>query len=309
MDISIIIVNYNTDMHLRECLKSIFKHFKNVEYEVLVVDNNSTDRSIEKLVQEFPEVKFYLRNINDGFGAACNYASKFAKGKYYYFVNPDIIFISNAVYDFFKFMENKKDIGICTGLLIDNQGKLQYSYNYFPSISWEFGQAISRGYSKRINKLLSHPSIIDSNGKEMDVDWIIGASMFVRSANFILLNGFDENIFLYYEDVDFAYRIRKLKKRVVILPWVKIQHYEKSSVESSGGNDIYFYNMHKGKLYYMYKHFSFLKRNLIRIMFIVGMIMRLITIPFRGKKSAHITNQILNILKIYFSNFKLNLNE
>ena len=126
----------------------------------------------------------------------------------------------------------------------------------------------------------------------------------MRSIDFDLLKGFDENIFLYYEDVDIALRVRELKKRVVLLPWIKIKHYEKSSVESPGGSDIYFLNMHIGRLYYMYKHYSFLKRNFIRLMFIIGMLLRLVTIPFRKQSSVYKYDQVLKILKIYFRKAK-----
>ena len=301
MDVSIIIVNYNTNKHLRKCLISIFKHFKAIEYEVLVIDNNSSDRSIEKLVQKFPKVRFYLRDINDGFGAGCNYAAHHAKGKYFYFVNPDIIFINNAIYDFHKFMEEHLDVGICSGLLVDNDGEPQYSFNFFPSISWEFSQAISRSSGKRIKKLLCNPLLAENSMKEFKVDWFIGASMFIRSKQFKLINGFDKDMFLYYEDVDLALRLRKLNKRIVILPWIRIQHYGKSSVSNLNGDDIYFHNMHKSKLIYMYKYFSYFKRNIIRLLYIIGMILRILTNPFRQNKAAYTCSQAKIVLKIYLS--------
>lgn len=301
MDVSIIIVNYNTSRHLRKCLSSIYFYIKKIEWEVLVVDNNSPDRSIEKLCEEFPMVKFYYRNVNDGFGAGCNFAVKCSKGKYVYFVNPDITFINNAVYEFFKFMEEHTDVGICSGLLIDANGELLYTYNYFPSISWEFSLAISRRYDEKINELFNYALINEKYKKEFEVDWLVGASMFVRVSYFKMIKGFDANIFLYYEDVDLSFRLREIKKRVFILSWIKIQHYQKSSVEDVNDSDVYYFNMHKGKLYYMYKHFNIFKRNFIRSLFIFGMIIRLLVLPFRKNKSAYTYRQVINILNIYFN--------
>ncbi|MBK7252919.1 MAG: glycosyltransferase [Ignavibacteria bacterium] len=97
MELSIIIVNYNTHEYLEKCLYSILKYLRKINFEIIVVDNNSTDRSIEKLEEKFVNVKFYFLNENKGFGAGCNYAAGKSSGKYLLLVNPDIEVTNNAI--------------------------------------------------------------------------------------------------------------------------------------------------------------------------------------------------------------------
>src|SRR6266508_4930543 len=94
--ISVIIVNYNTAPHLRNCLNSIYKFTNIIEFEVVVVDNNSTDRDIESFPKTFPEVKFYFRNSNNGFGAACNFGAAHSGGIHLLFLNPDVILVEEG---------------------------------------------------------------------------------------------------------------------------------------------------------------------------------------------------------------------
>lgn len=298
MNVSIIIVNYNTTAHLRKCLDSIFDFAKCLVFEVIVIDNNSIDRSIEGLPDEFKSVKFFFRSSNDGFGAGCNYGANKAVGKYFLFLNPDIVLTNNAIYEFYKFMETNADVGICSGLLTDSVGNPRYTYNFFPNISWEFREAISRTTENKIGELLNKITIADKS-KMFDVDWIMGACLFIRSELFKRLKGFDESLFLYYEDVDLEYRLSKFGFKVVVLPAIKLQHHEKSSITSGDGSDVYFYNMHKSKMKYMHKHLNFFKRNIVRFLFISGMLLRIFAIPFRKNNSAYNYRQAFNVLKIY----------
>lgn len=303
MDVSVIIVNYNTTGFLRNFLNSVILNTKDVEYEIIVVDNNSSNREIENAVNEFKNVRFFLRDENDGFGAACNFGVKYSGGKYLFFMNPDIIIESNLIYEFYEFMERNVDINLCSGLLTDFDGLPQYSFNNFPSVNWEISEAFLRNTENKINKLLDNA--LYGNHEFVKVDWVIGACMFMRKNIFESINGFDDNFFLYYEDVDLQYRINKDRDKIVLLPEFKLKHHQKSSIESEKNSDVYYYNMHLSKMKYLYKHSGFLKRNLIRIINISGMGLRLISLPFRSKNSAYTKQQILNILKIYFRKYNI----
>lgn len=302
MNVSVIIINYNTSEYLKACLDSIIQYTQSLNFEIIVIDNNSTDRRIENLAYEYKSVKFILRDINDGFGAGCNYGAAQATGKYLLFLNPDILLTDNALYNFFIFMEKNSHIGLCSGLLTDSNGNAQYTYNYFPSISWEFKEAISRKTDERIKELLDR-ILLDHKQESFEVDWVMGACMFIRSELFHTLKGFDESLFLYYEDVDLEYRLSILKFKIVVLPGIYLIHHERSSVSSENGKNVYFYNMHKSKIRYMQKHFNFFKRNIIRILFITGMTLRIISLPFRKNSSGYNKEQSLNVLKMYINKF------
>jgi GT2 family glycosyltransferase len=302
MKVSVIIVNYNTEDHLKECLKSIIYFTKNIQYEIVVVDNNSGNRNIERFPQLFPQVKFYFRNINDGFGAGCNFGAKRASGKYFIFVNPDIVLDSNCIFLLFDFMEKNKNVGACTPLLKDFNGELTYIYNNFPGINWEIKEATGIGAGVKISKLLA--GIKTGSKVSIEVDWVTGAFLMIRSKLFHQVNGYDEDFFLYYEDTDLQYRIRKLGYKIMCLPSTEVKHFINSSIRSTEGENVFFFNINRSKLIYMYKHFNFLKRNIIRCMHITGIIIRMVILPFRekfkGKKNQKVL-QYKRMLLLYFS--------
>jgi len=110
--------------------------------------------------------------------------------------------------------------------------------------------------------------------------------------------GFDKDLFLYCEDTDLQLRIKKLGYKIMCLPQVRIEHFTKSSVCSSGGDNIYQFNLHKSKLIYMKKHFNLFTRNIIRIAYILGFLIRIIVLPFRKKFKSFKINKFKQIIKI-----------
>lgn len=301
--ISVIIVNYNTTEHIIKCLESTYDKTSGIEFEVIIVDNNSTDRSIEKLNEKFPQVQLILRNINDGFGCGCNVGAKNSKGKYLAFVNPDTFIKDNVLLELFNFMEQNPDVGICSGSFYDYDGIIRASYSIYPNLYTELLDAIGRGTNKRLMKYMEN----ENNKKNLpfEVEWLMGAYMFFRKESFLKINGFDKDFFLYLEDAEIQYRINKAGYRIVYIPNIKIYHYNNSSVQSCEGENIYFYNTHRSKMIYFYKHFNFFKRNIIRLMHISGILIRIsvlhVRASFTGKKEQKMF-QYRKMLKVYFSN-------
>lgn len=300
--ISIIVVNYNTSEHLIKCLESAFDITSDVETEIIVVDNNSTDESIEKLNEIFPNVKLILRNVNDGFGGGCNEGAKYAKGKYLVFANPDTIIKDNVFASMMNYMEKNKDVGMCSSSFYDFEGNIRHTFGDFPGIYSEFLEAMGRGTNERLNKFLRSKEL--KLGKPFEVDWITGAFMFFNKNCFDEIGGFDTNYFLYYEDVDIQYRLKNAGYRIICLPNIKVYHSSNASVKSEKGEDIYYYNLHRSKMIYCYKHFNFYKRNFIRIIQIIGVFFRIsilyVRASFKGKKEQKM-NQYKKMLSIYFS--------
>lgn len=304
VQISIIIVNYNTSEYLIKCLESIYDMTSGVEIEVIVIDNNSIDRSIENLKEIFPEVKLILRSVNGGFGSGCNEGAKYAKGNYLAFVNPDIILRENVFCDFFDFMENNSEVGMCSGSFYDFDGIKLPTYCKFPGTYSELLEIIGRGTQRRLMKFL--------DSKEMKslipfkVDWITGACMFFRKEHFNQVGGFDENFFLYYEDVDIQYRLKKAGYSVVCIPILKIYHFNNSSINGIEGEYVYNYNMHRSNLLYMYKHFLFFKRNFVRLLFIFAIFVRFGILFFRKSFKNKINQKLMHykeMLILYCSSY------
>lgn len=231
MDVSVIIVNYNTTQLVLDCIETIYEYTKDVNFEIIVVDNNSPDRSIERLNDDFPNVKLILNDINSGFGAANNLGNKYATGKYLFFLNSDTLLISNAIFDFFQFMERTTDAGVCGGNLLTKELKPNMSFvRIKPSLFYHINELFFELFTKALYfksyRFLNHNNILEIKG------FIIGADFFVRKKVFEKVKGFDEDFFMYYEEVELTYRIEKLNYKSYVLPFVKIIHLEGGSTLS-----------------------------------------------------------------------------
>jgi GT2 family glycosyltransferase len=304
-DVSIIIVNYNTHQHLKKCLDSIKKYTARISYEIIVVDNNSTDREIEKFAGSFKNTNFYFKETNDGFGAGCNYGVTKANGKYFVFINPDVELLDNCLCEIFLYMEDNPNVGVSSGLLVYPDNSVQYSYNYFPDFRWHLYEVIGWGASRQINRLMNHPSILKRENNPIEADWLMGAFLFIRKDAFTRVNGFDEDIFLYMEDIDIQLRIKNLGYSIKLLPHISVVHGVRSSVRSFEGENLFYFHSHRSKMIYMYKHYNFFKRNLLRILNIVGITFRILTLPFRikfiNKKKQKLTQYVF-MIKFYLIN-------
>ncbi|MCI0716195.1 MAG: glycosyltransferase family 2 protein [Chlorobi bacterium] len=300
---SIIIVNYNTHEHLRDCLRSIKEKIKSVDFEVIVVDNNSTDRAIEDVACEFPEFYFYFRKQNDGFGAGCNFgANQYSSGaEYLVFVNPDIIFTDNSILKLHEFMENNKAVAVCTPLFINRNNELLYSYNFDINILWELCGSLNMGLSRIKKKLMSRPEI--KNNIPFEIDWGLGALLFVRKRAFQEAGGFDERFFLYSEDNDLQFRIRKNGHKIMCIPYVKVIHYYGSSMDDYNSKANYNFYLYRSKMIYAYKHFKWFKRNILRFILIGGLLLRIFKVTILNKKDIRL--QLVNSLSAILKSYKV----
>jgi GT2 family glycosyltransferase len=278
-DISVIIVNYNTEKYLEKCICSVEKYSGTVDYEIIVVDNKSGSGLLEELARILVNHRFIFNEENFGFGRACNIGSAEASGKYLLFLNPDIILKDNVLEKLKNILDSNSDISVCGGLLKQENGEPNISFNKFPDLSWEIREAFGISVGKAIKDMIQKVDIPGS--REFEVDWISGADLMVRKDIFDSVGGFDDKIFLYYEDVDLQKRIRDIGGKIICLPSANLFHYERSSVRTNTANTVYYYNMHKSKLYYMKKHKSFIYVFLIRVIWVSGTVSKIFALPFR----------------------------
>lgn len=248
MDISFIIVHYNAVALLHNCVRSIMEHTQGVKYEIIVVDNASSDRSIEKFPDSFENapIQLVLLNQNRGFGAGNNAAYKVAKGKYLFLLNPDTLLCSNAALQFFQFMEQPdakitfdktslptQQIAACGADLIDLAGNSIQAYGNFPTYLSAIAECgpkfLFLPYFKK------HLALGGANYSKEDkiVDYLSGAALFVRKSVIDQVGFFDEDFFLYFEETELAYRVKKNGYRMVLLPEVKIIHLEGQVVSNN----------------------------------------------------------------------------
>lgn len=239
-DISVVIVNYNVKDYLYKCLNSIFESIFNLTIEVIVVDNNSTDGSIEFLKSKFQNVDFISLNQNLGFGKANNIGIKKANGKYILLLNPDTLLSKDTFSNLYKYMEQNLDVGISTCKILNGDGTFQESCRRgFPTpiaaFSKLFGIQKLFPNSKALGKY--NLTYLDENDIT-EVEAVSGSFMFFRGDLLKKINGFDEDFFMYGEDLDICYRVKKLNYRIMYVPETSTIHYKGESTKRSNINDI-----------------------------------------------------------------------
>lgn len=240
MDVSIIIVNYNTKELIKNCINSIYKYTNDIEFEIIVSDNGSLDGSIEMIKLEFPNVILIENNANLGFGKANNKGLKIAKGKYIFYLNSDTVLLNNAVkifYDYWEQNPNKNEIGALGCNLLDGEGNVTHSGEEFPSKNKILKNAFMDFlHILRLSVFFFLPESFSFTKKKSvkneikkiigDIDYVIGADLFLRNNEFAI---FDELFVLYYEDSDLQVLMKEKGLRRLIIDGPKIQHLEHKS--------------------------------------------------------------------------------
>jgi len=226
IDVSVIIVNYNTKEYTRECIKSVVEATRGVSYKIYIVDNASTDDSIEMIRSEFPNVHLLTSSINGGFGYANNIALRMARSKYIFLLNSDTLLINNAISILFNFMEKEKNgnVACCGANLFDENNTPLPSYGNLPSFRQILFQQfkLNKIWPKYYETRLS-PTVVPT-AREIDVPFVLGATMFFRKSVLDEIGYFDEDFFLYFEDCELCFRCKSRNYRLSIIPDAKIIH-------------------------------------------------------------------------------------
>ena len=250
VDVSVIIVNYNTWQLTVDCVKSVYSKTTGVTFEIIVVDNFYTDDSVFNIKQKCPSINLIESQENLGFGKGNNLAAIKAKGKYLFFLNSDTILLNDAISILKTFMDSQPDIGICGGNLYDNNLNPNHSYlRIFPSILNDFDLATRRLFSRTFISNMQ----FNNTSQPLDVAYITGADMMIPTELFNKISGFDPDFFLYYEETELTYRIKRLGYRVVNVPAAKIVHLEG---KSSSYSDVKMRIMQESRLMFFSKCYS-----------------------------------------------------
>lgn len=206
MDVSIILVNYNTKKMTQECIDSIYEHTSNVSFEVILVDNDSHDGSQETFSKE-KRVIFVESGANLGFGRANNLGLKFAKGKYIFFLNTDTLLRNNAIKLFFDYAESHKqeNIGAIGCPLVGADDKPSFSSGQFLKVKMIF-QTLTQHFGHVPDIYGKNKRVLGENDKVADVDYVSGANIFVRKDIVDNYGAFDPDFFMYYEETEMQHR-------------------------------------------------------------------------------------------------------
>ncbi|KKP59923.1 MAG: hypothetical protein UR52_C0001G0003 [Candidatus Gottesmanbacteria bacterium GW2011_GWA1_34_13] len=259
IDLSIIIVSFNTKKIIDNCLNSIFQSLKNSKFtsETIVIDNGSIDGSVDLIKQKYPQVRLNSNKTNLGFGKANNQGTLISKGNYLLFLNSDTVVINCAIDKLYDFTKSNNGKMICGGKLFNLDMSPQPSCGPQYSLINIFIALFLKGDYFGLTRY--------SPNKITNVDWIMGACMMMSKNLFNTVGGFDEGIFMYMEEIDFEYRARMLKFNIQFFPDAHFIHLGAASGE---GRNRAILNVFKGFKYYYKKHFGFWKNILLNLILI-----------------------------------------
>ena len=243
--ISVIIVNYNARYFLKNCICSILSADMAKNMEIIVVDNNSKDGSCGMLDKDFPHIKYIKNSSNVGFGKANNIGVGLAQGEYILILNPDTMLTETTLSDMLRFSEEQHNFGAAGVQFMDGSGKyLPESKRNFPDIKVAGAKLL--GYSKYY--YANHIAKDDIG----EIDILTGAFMFIKKEVYDKIGGFDEDFFMYGEDIDLSFRISKAGYKNFYVGTNKVLHFKG---ESTVKDKVYLENFYGALSIFHKKHF------------------------------------------------------
>jgi GT2 family glycosyltransferase len=256
MKLSIIIVNYNVQFFLENCLNSVFNAIKYIDAEVLVVDNNSVDGSVEMVKLKFPQVKLIANKENSGFSKANNQAIGIAKGELVLLLNPDTVVEEDTFKICCDFFDKNLEAGGLGIKMLDGRGQfLPESKRGLPTPSVAFYKifGLSSIFPKSATFSKYHLGHL-SKDKNHQIEILSGAYMMIRKKVLDQIGLLDENFFMYGEDIDLSYRITQAGFKNYYLADTSIIHYKGESTKKSSIN--YVFVFYRAMAIFAKKHFS-----------------------------------------------------
>lgn len=237
MDLSIIIVNWNTKRLLIDCLASVFETIRGIDFEVWVVDNASADGSAAAVAEKYPDAHIVRNSENIGFAAANNLAFRKMTGLYALLLNTDTILTKNAINALYDFMEKNPKAGMACGQLLNRDGTKQNSMANFPSLT----SLVANETVLRILFPKKFPSKRREYFRPIEIDSCIGACMIVRKKAIDQVGLLDEQYFFFFEETDWAYRMKLSGWKVWFVPMAEIYHLQGQSIGHNVPSRIMFY--------------------------------------------------------------------
>ena len=251
---SVIIIAYNSCDFIPACLKSVRDACEGIDSQIIVLDNGSNEPIIPEIKNFFPEVEWIDSKENLGFGKGCNLAEKHATKPYLFFINPDTIISKNAFREMLNFMEEHPDAGTVGCRILNEDGSLQWACRRsFPTIVSAVSKTIGLAALFPKSKTLASYNMTYADPDEMtEVDAISGSFFCIRRDVYEKLNGFDEDFFMYGEDLDLCFRTKQMGLKNYYTPVTNILHFKGQSCRTRRwGSYVDFY---KAMLIFVKKH-------------------------------------------------------
>jgi len=268
-DVSIIIINYNSSEYTLKCVEKVLEKTSNeLRFEILVVDNASEWEDFKTLKSSLLflnsyKVAIHRSRINTGFGGGNMHGIQHAKGNYYLFLNNDTLLINDSISICYNFMESTSDAAVGGAQIFNEKEEKQVSFDHFTSFWREvFGKQF-------VEKLFTKPNRRKEYSGPISVDYVNGSFMFFRANDFNAVGGFDTNIFLYFEESDICYRLKKKGRRTYFVPSASYLHYQGKSIGKSNIPIDTKIELKTSMFYVIRKNYGYFHYQMLRSFFIV----------------------------------------
>jgi len=294
-DMSIVLVCWNNKSYLDPCLASLYESRLRSTFDVVVVDNGSTDGSQQMLAEKYPQVKLIQNEGNVGLGKASNQGIEATRGRYVLLLNNDTLVNRDSLDVLVNFLEAHPEAGAVAGKLLNPDGSFQSGYAGFSSLTEEFliathlGELLWSGY----------PSHGDSNETKA-VGWLSSACLLARRSALDQIGLLDEGYFIYGDEADLQYRLNKAGWKVYFLPTSTIIHFGGRSMDRWKRRKM----VYRGKMLFYQKNYGFLPTLLLRMLFGVMSLLKLVVwlfgfmIPSRNEQARKELRSNLDVLKL-----------
>jgi len=274
-DLSIAIVSWNTRALLHTCLRSIIDSTEHITYEIIVVDNASGDGSAAMVAQTFPMVRLIRNPQNQGFAQANNAAFANARGRYLLLLNPDTEVHAGAIEQLVDYMDRYVDVGALGAHLLNADGSTQISCSHFPTLMNMALESLGVSRFAPRNALFARFKMTYwRHDQEREVDQPSGACLLIRRAAWDQVGSLDTRFFMYFEEVDLCYRIKRQGWKIVFLPTAYVTHYGGQS--SLQNMDVRIIKRYESLLAFFKKHYRQREVLALRLLVICEMLWRVL---------------------------------
>jgi hypothetical protein len=277
MDVSVVVVNWNTRDILRDCLRSVYEQTKDIRFEVIVIDNASSDDSAAMVRREFPQAILIENPENRGFAAANNQGMKIGKGRYVLLLNPDTIVLDGAIEKTMAFADLHPDVGVVGCQVLENETKIQRTCFAFPSLR---NLILQESGLRRLFPRSRFFGAADmgwwDRNTERDVDVVSGMFMLARREAIEQVGLMDEDYFIYAEETDWCFRFWRAGWRCVFTPLARIIHRDGGSKSTMQTSVKMFVQQQKNMLIFYRKNRGPVAWMMAKIIYSVDMLVRAI---------------------------------
>ena len=305
-DVSVVIVNWNACDLLRDCLKSIFDQTRQIDFDVIVVDNASNDASVEMIRQEFPQVKLIAEEANLGFAGANNVGIMQSRGRYILLLNPDTVVLDDAIGRSLNWLRSHSDVGVMGCQVLENETTIQQTCFANPSLLNLVLDVAGITSRSRNSKFLGR-SVLGGwdRRSEREVPVVSGMFMLIPRKAMDQVGLMDEQFFVYSEEADLCRRFWKAGWRCVFSPVAQIIHRDGGGKSTSQTSVKMYVQMQKSNQLYIYKHYGIVSWMISKIIYIISMGFRVMVHALRccltkSVSAPHQLRQSLMALRFHF---------